>query len=448
MNKIIKNLLCLTLAALTLFSTSSCFYFGFSPDYDGTPEDIYSCGLISEDMFLVAEGDSLKTLGGEVVTLRGVNLGGLFVTENWMNAIFKQTYTENGNRVRTYDKLISETFIKRFGEEKAKALWEEYRSNYISDEDFKLMKDMGINVIRLPITYMTVDFDAITDYSLAGDYDFSLVDAIIEKAASYGIYTILDLHGAYGSQNGADHSGEVKLPTDFYSNEEMMQLTVDLWRAMAEHYKGNAAVAAYDILNEPSEHKEGGGTEFTTTRHWDFMDRLYDAIRQVDKDHVVIFESCWTAVNIPNPGMYGWQNCMYSFHHYSNQYGDDASLHNATVDAVITSVKAMNFGVPIYMGEFTCYGNKEQWEYTLDAFNKAGWSWTSWTYKIHKHGMDHWGVVNVTSKEKQIDVYNDSYEHIFEAFSSLKTQSGNTRFSYFGDGESLFEVIKKYATAK
>ena len=60
--------------------------------------------------------------------------------------------------------------------------------------------------------------------------------------------------------------------------------------------------------------------------------------------------------------------------------------------------------------------------------------------------MDHWGVVNVTSKEKQIDVYNDSYEHIFEAFSSLKTQNGNTRFSYFGDGESLFEVIKKYAT--
>ena len=82
MNKIIKNLLCLTLAALTLFSATSCFYFGFSPDYDGTPEDIYSCGLISEDMFLVAEGDSLKTVSGEVVTLRGVNLGGLFVTEN------------------------------------------------------------------------------------------------------------------------------------------------------------------------------------------------------------------------------------------------------------------------------------------------------------------------------------------------------------------------------
>jgi aryl-phospho-beta-D-glucosidase BglC (GH1 family) len=207
MNKIIKKLLCLTLAALTIFSTTSCFYFGFSPDYDGTPEGIYSSGLISEDMFLVAEGESLKTLGGQEITLRGVNLGGLFVTENWMNSIFKETRNEEGRRVRIYDKLISETFIKRFGEDGAKALWEEYRSNYISDEDFKLMKDMGINVIRLPITYMTVDFDAITDYKNAGDYDFSLVDAIIEKAASYGIYTILDLHGAYGSQNGADHSG-------------------------------------------------------------------------------------------------------------------------------------------------------------------------------------------------------------------------------------------------
>ena len=450
MNTILKRTLCLLLTLLTLFSLVSCsFPWSYDASYDSTPEDIKATGLIDESMFIVTEGERLKTLGGDTVYLRGINVGGLFVTENWMNAIFKETEHEDGSITRTYDKLITETFIKRFGEEKAKALWEEYRKNFISDADFQILKDMGINAIRLPITYMTVDFAAISDYDQAGKkYDFSLVDAFVEKAASYGLYTILDLHGAYGSQNGADHSGEIKVPTDFYSNERMMQLTVDLWRAMAEHYKGNAAIAAYDILNEPGEHKVGGGTDFTTKKHWDFFDRVYDAIREVDQDHVVIFESCWTAVNLPHPSVYKWKNCMYSFHHYSNSFGDDASIHNATIDAVIASLKLANFGVPLYMGEFTCYGRTEQWEYTLNAFNEAGWSWSSWTYKIHKKYMDSWGVVNVTSEENQIDVYNDSYEDIFSAFSDLKTTDELTRLARLDDGTVLFDVIKKYATAK
>ena len=442
MKSILKRILCIALIALTLFSSTSCLFYNAS--YDGTPEGIGSVGLIDSSMFIVADGNDLKTLGGEIITLKGVNIGGLFVTENWMNAIFKETENENGQHVRTYDKLISETLIERFGEEKAKALWEEYRNNYISDADFKILKDMGVNAVRLPITYMTVDFDAISDYKNAGDYDFSAVDAFIEKAASYGIYTILDLHGAYGSQNGADHSGEVCVPTDFYSNEEMMQLTVDLWRAMAEHYKGNPAVAAYDILNEPAEHKQGGGTELTSVKHWNFFDRLYDTIREVDQDHVIIIESCWTSVNLPQPLLYGWKNVMYSFHHYSNSFRGDPAIHNATVDALITSVKAMNFGVPIYIGEFTCYGIEDQWEYTLNAFNEAGWSWTSWTYKIHRRHMDSWGVVNVTSREDVVNIYTDSYEDIFAAFSSLKTSDENTRFAKLDNGTVLFDVIQKY----
>ena len=446
MKSIFKRTLALLLIIFTLLPLVSCSLF-YDASYDSEPDSIGSVGLIDESMFIVTEGDKLKTLCGDVLTLRGVNIGGLFVTENWMNAIFQHTKTEDGERVRTYDKLITETFLERFGEEKTKALWEEYRNNYISDADFEILRDMGVNAIRLPITYMTVDFNAMYGYEHAGkEYDFSLVDAFVEKAASYGIYTILDLHGAYGSQNGADHSGEVKVPTDFYSNEEMMQLTVNLWRAMAEHYKGNPAIAGYDILNEPGEHKEGGGTEFTTVRHWDFFDRLYDAIREVDKDHVIIIESCWTAANLPHPATYGWKNVMYSFHHYSTQYGDDPSIHNATVDAVIASLKLANFGVPLYMGEFTCYGNRGQWEHTLNAFNEAGWSWSSWTYKIHKRHMDSWGVVNVTSKENQINIYTDSYEDIFAAFSSLKTSDENTRYAKLDDGSRLYDIIKKYTS--
>ena len=32
---------------------------------------------------------------------------------------------------------------------------------------------------------------------------------IIDECSKRGIYIILDLHGAFGAQNGQDHSGEV-----------------------------------------------------------------------------------------------------------------------------------------------------------------------------------------------------------------------------------------------
>ena len=305
MKNIAKRLLSFTLCLIMLFSFFACEITTDTesveiphanakplekPEEKPEEKPKPSTSLIDDSMFIKAEGELLKTAAGDTVYLRGVNVSS-FVTENWMLKIVKETVAEDGTTSRTYDRLITETWLKRFGLEKTKALWEEYRRNYFSDTDFQLLKDMGVNCIRLPITYMTVDLESVYDYNLAAyDYDFSAVDAFIEKAASYGIYTILDLHGAYGSQNGADHSGEFKDPKDidFYYNEEMMQLTVDLWRAMAEHYKGNPAIAAYDILNEPAEHKVGGGTMTTTTRHWKFMDRLYDAIREVDKDHVVI----------------------------------------------------------------------------------------------------------------------------------------------------------------
>ena len=174
------------------------------PNGDVTENAPVKVGVFDADDMIHQDGELLKTAAGEIIHLRGVNVGGLFVMENWMQKIFQYNILDDGSTTAMYDKQISEIFLERFGREKTEALWQEFRDNWFSDEDFKICKELGINVIRLPITYMTVDFDAVIDYNLAAyEYDFSLVDEFIEKAASYGIYTILDLHGAYGSQNVA-----------------------------------------------------------------------------------------------------------------------------------------------------------------------------------------------------------------------------------------------------
>lgn len=463
MKNFIKRLISIALIAATLLSVSACSLLGDNTDNNidnnvdnnvdnvnhhpnaAKPETDNSVGLIDESMFIKAEGELLKTAAGDTVYLRGVNVGGLFVTENWMQKIFKNNTKEHGSTKGIDYKQTVKVFLERFGKEKTEALLAEFRANWFSDEDFKILKELGINTIRLPITYMAIDIDAVYDYRLAAyEYDFSAVDAFIEQAASYGIYTILDLHGAYGSQNGADHSGDINVPTDFYSNEEMMQLTVDLWKVMAEHYKGNPAIAAYDILNEPGEHKVGGGTQSTTTRHWNFMDRLYDAIREIDTDHVIIFESCWNASNLPMPSEYGWENCMYSFHHYSGNKN-----HNNSFASKIKDMKSRNFGIPLHMGEFTCYDSKEQWEFSLNTMNENGIHWNNWTYKVHTGttAYSYWGYLNVTAERDQIDIFTDSYEDIFAAFSQLKTGE-YTKIPLFEDETSFHDVIKKYATAE
>lgn len=397
--------------------------------------------------FLTADGELVKNEEGETVSLRGINAGGLLVTEHWMTGFKRGSSPSNDYR------SLTQTFIKRFGEEKTKALWAEYRANWWTDADFEICADMGMNVIRLPFTYMNVDFDAVSSYDDAGkNYDFSVLDSFVEKAASYGMYTILDLHGAYGSQNGQDHSGEIINAVgdvDFYSNEEMQNLTVKLWGELSEHYKDNGNVAGYDILNEPGE-KAGS----TSERHWIFYDKVYEAIRATGDGHIVIFESCWDGANLPAPSVYGWENCMYSFHHYADDLLS-ATEHNVDWNAKIANVTSQNFGVPLQMGEFTSYTTAEKWEYTLDLLNRSNWHWTSWTYKVW--GSMPWGVVNIIGKESdKIDASKDSYEDILEKFKILRTDGESTqKYTFYNWNEkgdmvkykTLEEILTEYCNA-
>ncbi len=382
---------------------------------------------------LRAEGEKIVTEEGDEIVLRGVNAGGLGVTENWMCGF-------TGAR----DFLgISKIFIERFGYEPTQDLWYNYRGSWWTEEDFANCAAMGINVIRLPFTYMNVDFAAVTGLQNAGmGYDFAFLDEFVNTAEEYGLYTVLDLHGAYGSQNGQDHSGEViddVADVDFYSDEQKLSLTEKLWRAIAKHFKDNPAVAGYDLLNEPG---EKAGT--TSKPHFDAMDRFYRAIRAEGDEHIVIFESCWTGADIPAPSVYGWENCMYSFHHYTNcsDPGREEE-HFTSFLARLSEVEQRKFGVPLQMGEFTAYGIEKQWEDTLGLLNSRGWNWVSWTYKVW--GNMGWGVYNIgVFGEQKVNVNTESFEEIDEKLLQLRTATDGRPF-VFPSGNTLASVIRKYA---
>ena len=54
---------------------------------------------------------------------------------------------------------------------------------------------------------------------------FDRLDWFIEEAAKHGIYTLIDMHGAFGSQNGKDHSGDITYPDqgDFLEKKKIFK---------------------------------------------------------------------------------------------------------------------------------------------------------------------------------------------------------------------------------
>ena len=392
-------------------------------------------GLFTDEDYLEVNQTHLekKHGKGDEVTLKGTNAGGYLVTERWM-CPFGFSSSDTVDHLSLTNKLV-----ERFGADSTIDLWEKYREYYWTDSDFDYCKEMGMNVIRLPFSYMNLDpsYNNVSKPA-DGEFNFSILDSFIEKASKRGIYTILDLHGAYGSQNGQDHSGqriENDGDIDFYSNADKQNKTIHLWEEITRHYKGNPAIAGFDLLNEPGEHGQK-----TTAVHFSFYDRMNDAIRAIDKDRVLIFEACWDGSDICSPSIFGWTNCMYSFHHYTNIFNDPAALLNS-YKSKIAGVEKRNFNVPLCMGEFNCYSSQEAWRSTLQLFNSEGWNYTSWTYKVNdiNNYYTGWGIFNTSAEVAYADT--DSIQQMLDKWKSESSEESGEELTHLDTDKTLFDVM-------
>jgi len=103
---------------------------------------------------------------GEQVILRGTNLSGWLVFEEWMGLANVKDGTE-----------LTDTLIERFGYEKAMELLNTYYDNYITENDFDIMAAMGFNCIRIPFWYRNfTDENGEWRLNENGEIDFSRHD--------------------------------------------------------------------------------------------------------------------------------------------------------------------------------------------------------------------------------------------------------------------------------
>ena len=385
---------------------------------------------------LSAVGEDIVDADGNAVVLRGTNFGGWLVQEGWMCPT-KQTDTLSTDM----------TLYSRFGKEKAEALIAAYQDSWITEGDFKTVKELGLNVVRVPFTYMNVYHHLSDEGELLHPGEFTLredpferLDFALEMCKKYGLYLILDMHGAVGSQNGSDHSGDTSR-TNLYAGtalgEAYREKTAELWALVAEHFAGESNVAGYDLLNEP--------TRASGAMQWDYYDVLYKAVREADPDHMIFIEATWEPNNLPSPEDYGWENVVYEYHHYNWEDNNQPNKSFYTFKKLLGNTHK----VPSLIGEFNAWGDsrrstgkRDQTDLeanagVLEFYNGEGWHWTTWTYKVVGTLRDsNWGLFNASTLLKDVTKINpetDSYEDILAAWSSVDTAEHFTLYSDFAD---------------
>lgn len=405
--------------------------------------------------FIKAVGTVLKEndgFGNEIV-LRGVNLGGCLLIENWMTGIgaADTPFIEDEWGIR-------EVLAQRFTQAGAERLLSQYRNAYLNSFDFDRLLELGVNCVRLPFFYRVLQ-DAEGNWlkNDAGEIDFASIDRIVNACADRDIYVLLDLHGAPGAQSQEAHTGRAhynKLFEESAEGKAYRQQTVYFWKTVAEHYKDTAAVVGYDLLNEPI------GAAPQKEALWSLYDDIYRAIRAVDPNHLIVMEGIWypdpTDPNkyvvdwdtLPRPSEKGWENVMYQFHYYLWDNNDNMPAHKAYIDLKVSEalIKQPEYKVPVMIGEFFGFSLKPIWEYYFENFTRLGWSWASWSYKYQYHPSE-WGVYTNKDyddelpklREQEADgSAGDSEQGLAEKLAKFDTQR------YHAPNVSLLKLLKKH----
>jgi endoglucanase len=94
---------------------------------------------------LHASGLNVVNANGQVVPLRGVNLGGWFIMEKWMCPLTSDSEPD------TY--TVMQTLDNRFGISTEESLMTYYQQHWITTTDLDNIRNLGFNLIRVPVWY-------------------------------------------------------------------------------------------------------------------------------------------------------------------------------------------------------------------------------------------------------------------------------------------------------
>ena len=206
----------------------------------------------------------------------GVNGGSWFVLESWMApSMFS---CASGGKSAELD------FLKGYGTssdaiQSARARLEKHWDTWIQEADFVNMRSAGINTLRLPIGYWNLpesNFTKNTPFEKYSDVyknSWDYVRRAISYADKYDIGVLVDVHGAYGSQNGQAHSGLSDGKIQFFSQSNMDK-TAKMVEWLVRELVNVTNVVGVELLNEPQ----------NDSKLWDWYNSTINEVRKISDD--------------------------------------------------------------------------------------------------------------------------------------------------------------------
>lgn len=224
------------------------------------------------------------------------------------------------------------------------------------------LKYWKFNTVRLLFSSPTY-----TGSKLQSVFNYASMNNVLNQLYANGVQGILDLH------NQEDHLGYFGSPA-----------WKTFWTDLAQYYKDDPRVAAFEIFNEPNKgtfyNPYWGQYDFTR-----ILAETIDAIHAIDPDRVVVYPplqfwyfngwvSSWAEVAVPSEHIR--PHVVYNIHAWMESNTDvnlATSWAQGTVNAVVSwRNNKMGGNVPVWLGEFGFYtgiNNDAQKAYTRTLVN-------------------------------------------------------------------------------
>jgi endoglucanase len=358
---------------------------------------------------LVCSGQNLVDAGGKTVQLRGVNFGSWLVEEIWMTPWVNKETAEGKETVRDSVTLWG-TLEKRLGKEATSRVRSVWRDNWITEEDFRRVKALGWNHVRLPFLHTLLDE--------RGGME-RLVWAV-STAKKNGLYVVLDMHGTPGGQSNEHHTGQENRNRLWFDVQNIAEMEAK-WTKLATQFRSEPAVAIYDIMNEPT------GAPNPAMLHLVY-DRIIRAIRKVDPNKVVMVDDGYKGFETtPHPNLAQWTNTAFSLHFYqfeAKETGDHVKMLNEKAKRIKELQGYRNS--PLYIGEFQLepFYSPEGMKGFIGEMNKLGWSWSLWTWKACGAGatVGQWGLYR-PEKFEACNPFKDTEADLIRKIKSYRTEN-------------------------
>ncbi len=309
---------------------------------------------------------------GNNIQLRGLGLGGWMLQEGYM----LKTADFAGPQYK-----IKEKISELIGEDGMNRFYKAYLDNGITEEDIKFLAETGFNSVRLPMHYnlytLPIEKEPVKGQNTWIDEGFLMTDRLLQWCKNNKIYLILDLHAAPGGQgNDVNISDNDKSKPSLWDNEENQKKTIALWKKLAERYKDEPWIGGYDLINEPNINFTGknpnGTDEMSNAPLWKLQKEITEAIRSVDKKHIIFLEGNGWGNNYNGLTELWDDNLVFSFHKYWNN-NDDATLK------FILDLRE-KYDIPVWLGE-TGENSNVWFTQLIELLNKHNIGYAFWPMK-------------------------------------------------------------------